>query len=274
MTSATVDAFNAYLPEGLQIEEGSTRHRLLKNGPIDAIFAWADDTLLGDVAPEVSIASRVSLGDGVVDTFRNYRDANVAEILGGAGGGKAGDTLVDFTQVLGAITRGDDILLTERTVELFRNLKFIDNAAKAYGVFKHGIYTSKTGARVDANFTNMDALFAALGIPLEEVQQVYDSNSLYYNTNRTYNQISKEIGPRIDLFWDKVNEGEAERAKEILDSIHLSVSRINGLPDELRDRLREQVMNGFKSKTTWERVKQLRRMGLETEAEQLKEITR
>ena len=274
LTSSTVDAFNAYLPEGLQIEEGSDRYRLIKNGPIDAIFAWADDTLLGDVAPEVSIASRVSLGDGVVDTFRNYRDANVAEILGGAGGGKAGDTLVDFTQVLGAITRGDDILLTERTVELFRNLKFIDNAAKAYGVFKHGIYTSKTGARVDANFTNMDALFAALGIPLEEVQQVYDSNSLYYNTNRTYNQISKEIGPRIDLFWDKVNEGEAERAKEILDSIHLSVSRINGLPDELRDRLREQVMNGFKSKTTWERVKQLRRMGLETEAEQLKEITR
>ena len=274
LTSSTVDAFNAYLPEGLQIEEGSDRYRLIKNGPIDAIFAWADDTLLGDAAPEVSIASRVSLGDGVVDTFRNYRDANVVEIIGGAGGGKAGDTLVDFTQVLGAITRGDDILLTERTVELFRNLKFIDNAAKAYGVFKHGIYTSKTGARVDANFTNMDALFAALGIPLEEVQQVYDSNSLYYNTNRTYNQISKEIGPRIDLFWDKVNEGDAERAKEILDSIHLSVSRINGLPDELRDRLREQVMNGFKSKTTWERVKQLRRMGLETEAEQLKEITR
>ncbi len=274
LTSSTVDAFNAYLPDSFQVEEGSDAYRLIKNGPIDAIFAWADDTLLGDAAPEVSIASRVSLGDGVVDTFRNYRDANVAEIIGGAGGGKAGDTLVDFAQVLGAITRGDDILLTERTVELFRNLKFIDNTAKAVGIFRHKIYTSKTATRVDANFTNMDALFAALGIPLEEVQQVYDSNSVYYNTNRIYNKISKEIGPRVDLFWDKVNEGDAERAKEILDSIHLSVSRINGLPDELRDRLREQVMNGFKSKTTWERVKQLRRMGLETEAEQLKEITR
>ena len=87
LTSSTVDALNAYLPDSFQVEEGSDAFRLIKNGPIDAIFAWADDTLLGDAAPEVSIASRVSLGDGVVDTYRNYRDANVFEIIGGAGTG-------------------------------------------------------------------------------------------------------------------------------------------------------------------------------------------
>lgn len=274
LTSSSVEAFNSYLPENFQVEAGSDAYRLIKNGPIDAIFAWADDGLVGDRAPEVSAASRVSLGDGVVDTFRNYRDANVFELIGGAGGGKAGETLVDFAQVLGSIKRGDDILLSEKSLELFRNMKFIDNLSKAYGIWQHGIYTSKTGARVDANFTNMDALFAAAGIPLEEVQQVYDSKSVIYNTNNTYRKISKELDVRINLFWDTVNKGDAEKANEILDSIHLSVSRINGLTPELRQKLRDQVLKGFSETTTFERVEQLRRMGRTMEADQLLEITR
>jgi len=273
-TSSAVEAINSYLPENMQIEGGSDAYRLIKNGAIDALFAWADDRLVGDRAPEVSIASRVSLGDGVVDTFRNYRDASVFEIIGGAGGGKAGDTLVDFVQMLGAIKRGDDILLSEKSLELFRNMKFIDNLSKAYGIWQHSIYTSKTGARVDANFTNMDALFSAAGIPLEEVQQVYDSKSVMYNTNRVYRAISKELDNRINLFWEAVNDGDSEKASEIMDSIHLSVSRVNGLTPELRDKLKDQVMNGFSETTTFERVEQLRRMGRNMEADQLLEITR
>ncbi len=272
--SSSVEALNTYLPQNLQVEAGSDGYRLIKNGPIDALFAWADDRLFGDRAPEVSIASRVSLGDGVVDTFRNYRDANIFEIIGGAGGGKAGQTLVDFAQTLGAIKRGDDILVGEKTMELFRNMKFIDNLSKAYGIWQYGIYSSKTGARVDANFTNMDALFAAAGIPLEEVQQVYDSKDIIYNSNQTYRKYSKEIDNRINLFWDAVNRDDPEYANEILESIQISVSRMTGLPPELRSKLRDQVMRGFSETTTFERVEQLRRMGMNFEAEQLLETTR
>lgn len=273
-TSSAIDAFNSYLPEDFQVEAGSDAYRFIKNGPIDALFAWADDTLFGDQAPEVSVASRVSLGDGVMDTFRNYRDANIFETIGGAGGGKAGSTLVDFAQTLGAIKRGDDVLVNEKTLELFRNFKFVDNLSKAYGIWQHGVYSSKTGARVDANFTSMDALFTAAGIPLEEVQQVYDSKDIIYNTNATYRAYSKEIDNRINLFWDAVNDRNAEKANEILESIHLSVSRMTGLPPELRDKLRNQVLQGFSGTTTFEQVQKLRRMGLDVEAEQLQSIAR
>ena len=273
-TSSAVDSMNSYLPDDMQIEAGNDMYRLVKNGPIDALFAWADDRLVGDRAPEVSAASRVSLGDGVVDTFRNYRDASALEIVGGAGGGKAGDALVDFAQTLGAIKRGDEIVVKEKTIELFRNFKFVDNLSKAYGILQYGTYSSKTGARIDANFTNMDALFAAAGIPLEEVQQVYDSKDIIYSSNKTYRQYSKEIDNRINLFWDAVNNQDAERANEYMDSIYLSISRFTGLSPELRQRLRDQVLRGFSDTTTFERVEQLRRIGRATEAEQLLETTR
>ena len=51
------------------------------------------------------------------------------------------------------------------------------------------------------------------------------------------------------------------------------VSRLNGLTPELRQNLKEQVLKGFAETTTFERIQQLRRMGLETEADQLQAIT-
>jgi len=273
-SSAALDAMNSYLPDSLQLESGGDVHRLIKNGPVDALFAWADDKLFGDIAPEVSAASRLSLGDGVIDTFRHYRDANVFEIIGGAGGGKAGSTLVDFAQILGSIARGDEILIGERTLELFRNFKFIDNLAKAKGIIQNQIYSSKSGKRFDANFTTMDGIFAAVGIPLEEVQTLYDADDIIYNNQKVYREYSKEIDNRINLFWDAINERDAEKANEILTSIELSVSRMTGLPPELRGKLQKQVMQGFSDTTTFERVDKLRTMGLDTEAESLLNITR
>ena len=73
---------------------------------------------------------------------------------------------------------------------------------------------------------------------------------------------------------EAVNDGDSEKASDIMDSIHLSVSRVNGLTPELRDKLKDQVMNGFSETTTFERVEQLRRMGRNMEADQLLEITR
>ena len=49
---------------------------------------------------------------------------------------------------------------------------------------------------------------------------------------------------------------------------------MTGLPPELRSKLRDQVMRGFSETTTFERVEQLRRMGMNFEAEQLLETTR
>ena len=274
LASPMAEGLNAYLPEDFQVEPGSDAYRLIKNGPADALFAWAGDTLVGDAAPEVSAASRLSLGDGVVDTFRNYRDASVLEIAGGAGGGKAGGALVDFAQTLGAIKRGDEILITEKSMELFRSFKFVDNIAKAYGIYQHNIYSSRTGNEVDAKFNDIDALFTLAGVPLEEVQQVYDAKDVIYNSNRVYRQYSKEIDNRINSFWRAVNDRDPELASEHMESIKLSVSRFTGLTPEQRRDLQEQVMRGFSNTTTHERVEQLRRMGREFEAEQLLQTTK
>jgi hypothetical protein len=271
--SPMAEALNSYLPQDAQIEPGSDAYRLIKNGPVDALFAWAGDTLVGDAAPEVSTASRLSLGDGVVDTFRNYRDASPFELLAGAGGGKAGGALVDLAQTLGAIKRGDEILIQEKSMELFRSFKFVDNIAKAVGILHHNVYSSRTGNEVDARFNNLDALFALAGVPLEEVQQVYDSKDIIYNSNKVYRQYSKEIDNRINSFWRAVNDRDTELANQHMESIQLSVSRFTGLTPEQRSKLSEQVMRGFSETTTFERVEQLRSMGREFEAEQLLQTT-
>jgi len=272
-TSGVVDNLNSFLPEDMQIEPGNDMYRLIKNGSVDALFAWAGDVLIGENAPEVSMASRVSLGDGVIDTFRNYREATAIEIIGGAGGGKTGDTLVDFSQFMGSLIRGDEILISTKGMELLRNMKFIDNLSKGYGIWQHQVYSSKTGGEIDPNLNNIDALMAVAGIPLEEVQQIYDAKDIIFRTNKTYRKWSKEVKPYTNQFWRAVNDGNAELANETLESINIMVSRLNGLTPELRQNLKEQVLKGFADTTTFERIQQLRRMGLETEADQLQAIT-
>lgn len=266
----TVDALNAYLPEDYQIQAGSDAYRLIKNGPVDALFAWAG----GEGAPETAVASRVGLGDGVVSTFRNYRDGTFIEQLSGAGGGKTGDTLVDFAKALGAIKRGDPILINEEVLDLFRNFKFIDNTAKVVGMIQKKGYISKSGGKVDFEYNALDTFFTSLGISLEEVQQVYDSRELLFNGNKVFRAYSKELDKRIDGYWEAVNNRDAELANQYMTSIQMSVDHMTGLPPEMLDKLRTQVYDGFSNTTTFENVKKLRRMGFDTEAEQLLETTR
>jgi hypothetical protein len=266
----TVEAINSYLPEDFQIEPGSDVYRLIKNGPVDALFAWGG----GEESPETSLASRVGLGDGVMSTLRNYRDSSFIEQLSGAGGGKTGDTLVDFSKALGAIFRGDPIKIDEEVLDLFRNFKFVDNSAKAIGMVVKKAYISKSGGEVDFKFNNLDILFTSLGIPLEEVQQVYDSRSIIYNKQKVFRAYSKEISKMVDGYWRAINDMDSDLANQYMKSIHMSVDTMTGLPPEQLDKLRLQVYNGFSGQTTFERVKQLKRMGLYTEAEQLLETTR
>ena len=269
--SAVTDAMNDYLPDWLTIEPGSLSYQTIKEGPVNALFNWAGGDVEG--TPEISFASRMSLGEGLMDTFRNYADSSVFEILFGAAGGKTGDTFSNFAQTLGAIFNGDDVLMNEKMLETMRNFKFIDNAEKARGMIVHGYYSSKTGKIVDAEFDTYDAIVSGLGFPLSEVQQVYDTQDLIFNTNRTYIKYSKEIDKRINSFWTAVNEGNAEYANEIMDSIQLATSSASGLTPELREKLRVQVYQGFSGTTTFETVKKLRSMGLYSEAEALSRTT-
>ena len=103
---------------------------------------------------------------------------------------------------------------------------------------------------------------------------MYDSKDIIYNGNKVYRQYSKEIDNRINAFWRAVNSRDTEAANEHMESIKLSVSRFTGLTPEQRGKLNDQVMRGFSETTTFERVEQLRSMGLDFEADQLLETTR
>ena len=264
-----VEAINSYLPNEFQIEPNSDAYRLIKNGGIDALFAWAG----GENIPEIATASRIGLGDGVMSTFRNYRDGTATENLLGAGGGATGDLVHDFAKWIGSIYRGDPILMKKDTLELIRNFKFIDSFEKARGMVAHNAYISKKGGEVDFKYNNLDIMFTAVGIPLEEVQQVYDSKDIIYNTQATFRKYSKEIDPLINGYWRAVQDQDSELAGQIKNSIDISISHMTGLEPELLRQLRAQVYNGFSETTTFERVLQLRRMGLTLEAEQLQKTT-
>lgn len=264
-----VEAMNSYLPEDLQIKPGSDAYRLVKNGGVDALFAWAG----GDDVPEVATASRVGLGDGVMQTFRNYREGSVGEVILGAGGGATGDLVFDFAAWMGSIVRGDKVVIEEKTLEVIRNIKFIDSFAKARGMYIDKAYMSKKGGEVDFRYNNLDILFTAVGVPLEEVQQVYDSKDIIYNGNKVYRQHVKEITPRINKYWRALDDQDFERAREIKLSLNYSISHMSGLEPELQDKLRVLVYKGFAETTTFERVKQLQRLGRRLEAEQLLKTT-
>jgi len=260
-----VETLNSYLPENMQIEPGSDAFRLVKNGVPDALFAWAG----GENVPEIALASRVGLGDGVMQTFRNYRDGTLGENLLGAGGGASGDLVADFGQWIGSIIRGDPILIKKETLELIRNIKFIDNFEKVRGMLVHKAYISRKGGEVDFKFNTLDTIFTGLGIPLEEPQQVYDSKDVIFNDNKTYRKLSKEISPLINKYWRALDDRNVQLAEDIQRTIDYSISHMTGLEPDLKEKLKLQVLRGFTETTTFERIKQLQRLGRNMEAEQL-----
>ena len=262
----TVETLNSYLPENMKIEPGSDSYRLVKNGVPDALFAWAG----GENVPEIALASRVGLGDGVMQTFRNYRDGTLGENLLGAGGGASGDLVADFVQWIGSIIRRDPIQIEQKTLELIRNIKFIDNFEKVRGMLVHKAYISRKGGEVDFKFNTLDTIFTGLGIPLEEPQQVYDAKDVIYNGNKTYRKLSKEISPLINKYWRALDDQNAQLANDIQRSINYSISHMTGLEPELQEKLRLQLYKGLTETTTFERIKQLQRLGRNMEAEQLR----
>jgi len=242
-------------------EADSTATETLRNGPVEALMDWVFD---GDY--DVGLASRLSIGDAFVDVLRSFENESLLEALSGAGGGKAGSAAYNVGAGVINVLTGKRHYGTLQLVEGLRENKLLDNAAKLQGLIAHDVYQSKTGKRIEGlDLSLAEKVSVVLGIPLGEVQEYYDLDSMAYGSQKAYRERSKALIPLVNLMWDSIEEGDAGRVNSISKEVE-AIIELSNLTEKQKGNLRSQVLQGSKEKTTLDMYFKLIRLGLFDEA--------
>lgn len=253
------EAINYVLPEDMKITSDSFTYDLIKRGPIDAITEWA--------GVGTAIAERLSVSDGVKDTIRGFQEDTLIEAVLGAGGGKTMETGSKVFSAFANLVSGNTETSKIKLAEAFRNVKFIDNAAKIRGIMFDDVLRTKTGKQIHGlDITMGETIALALGIPIKEVEEHYDAMDLIYASGAEYKRVSKGIEGLINEFWQAVEDGNENRSIRLTEEIE-SVIRWSSLTEVQKGSIRMRLFNGPTGQFTWDMYKKLLDLGLVSEAE-------
>jgi len=256
------DTVNYFLPETLQIGQGSKTQDLIKYGPLDALFQYA--------GVDTAFAVRVSVADGISQTLKSYREDSFGEVVLGAGGGKSYEFAGGLVAAMAAITRGDPYYSKVKLAEAFREIKVIDIGAKVKGIVWDDIYQTKSGKRIQGlDLNTAETIAVALGVPVKKVQEFYDANDVIYASSKEYKIVYKATGVLVSSFWDAINNENKEAAEKALASIE-SLLTWSKLTEVQKDKIRNSLWSRS-DQDVFDSWQKLLRMGYTGNAERLSE---
>ena len=166
---------------GLEFEEDnmadSVAHRAMLGGIFDSMLYAISGSEL-DVAASKRLATFGANFTGLIDDLngKGPGDTSFLDVVGGAPFGVAADYASDlvngvidvFHASMSETTSVIDV--TERAMlDIADNISTLSRAQKAYHVYKYGVFVSQESGKALAQATTMEALAAALGLPLRDV---------------------------------------------------------------------------------------------------------
>ena len=238
LTSFGMDRFNSHYDTELD----ETTYRLLRRGLIDTLLTQFTGV-------ETAVGTRLGSGDGVFQFFRNFAENNVF----GAVRGPSGDLLANLfnttKNIATAVTRGSVEDTKARLGELARMTSTTNYVYNAITAAKYGRYLSKQGQLLDDDLDWTEAVFLAMGLPLEDVDTAYryiaqqKIDRVFYRNHgrsisRTMNQINEairrsdfaaadEYSRILSIQWNSLSPYEQTKVERF----------VNVTPDSLTDRI-------------------------------------
>jgi hypothetical protein len=259
-----VAAMNYFLPPDQQIEAGNQAEKVIRRGLLDGLASWA--------GVDTAIADRMSVADGVQQFFRNFNEKSFMEFSLGAGGGKTVDTAFSLGNSISYFVRGDSNLGKRELLEAFRQVKGLDNLAKAKNLYFDSLLKTKTGNTVEGiDVTLAEAILVATGVPIAKIEDLYNVDSIRYTSFRKYKAVSKEVDQLLQASWA---ETDPDKRAAHLNSA-AALIEWSRLTEEQQTKLKKKFWRGPNGKgVSWKMYMDLVNQGLGYEADQLAETYR
>ena len=211
-------------------------------------FAWANDmdpptmvrygaldTAVGLLTGvDTSISTRLGAGEGLFDLIRGLKEDPLYEVFGGPGVAIGGDSLTAIIKLAKSVASPDMKGITSAEyLAVINNLSSASRVVKSMVAYRTGEYiSSRSGRTVVEGLDSGDAIATALGIPLQEVNELYRYSNFAYAEKEALKETENDIR-RYMRSWDEAYEvRDFEKMKVISNTINVIQSSLTPLQKE------------------------------------------
>jgi hypothetical protein len=179
---------SAGMPVTAFVADQIKSHKPPNGATLDTFWGALDRGMLDEIVYHISgsdlaIGKTQGTGNWLPDTIKDvfglsqYGEKSLAEFAGGATGSVVGSTVMDSLAAFGAfataMTGGDGFDLTkDRLLKVASNVSTVNNAMKAYMLYKYGTLKTAKGTTVGSDLPSVDAFGVALGFSPGEYDHV------------------------------------------------------------------------------------------------------
>lgn len=196
-TAFLVEYLNANTNVGGETNEHVVR--MWQRGLLDTILSYFSGS-------DTAASSRFSSSGGMYNIMRQLAEDNVATLAIGPSGqfvGRVMETGIGtFMSGLRAVATGDTEYLEDDIINLVRLTSSGNYTYNAFMAYRYGEYLSRQGSLVSDDMTQMDAMFLAFGVPLEEIDAIYS----YMAQRRIQTTVLKSHARNINNLYQRAAE--------------------------------------------------------------------
>ena len=210
-------------------------YRLIRKGFIDTLLTELTGT-------ETSLSTRLSNSDGIFMIMQDVAEKNVIEFMGGVSlevGWQGGKTAFSAVKTLVASFSGAEVKepFKDDLIDFARVFSTGNMAYNAYTAFKYGEVTTRDNAYLDKIDNNTEAIFTALGVPLEAQEDAWKFNT-FKGYDKEFDKLSaKGITTATNLWAEAFRRGDYEEAKKYARIIAMKYSSMTPIERQRVDKL-------------------------------------
>jgi hypothetical protein len=187
-------------------------YTVLRYGMLDAILSQV-------TGADTAVSSRLGLGDGMADLWRNWHESNVFETFGGPGLKIAGDGLDAAYRLGHNMFTGDWQYAEYDWTKLGRQIKSVNLVYNYWIASRTGMYLRNNGDPLLQNLEESDAIALGLGIPLQETETAYTMYQFKKADAATLKEHGERMGELLRIMRSQVEEGDMTAATATGDDI-------------------------------------------------------
>jgi hypothetical protein len=197
-------------------------------------YGMADYLMSELTGVQTGLGGRLAVGEGLVDFVKDLTTESFVETIGGPSATIAVDAGKAGISLIGSLTTLNPTIVLGEFNKVMRNISSWDKGARSLWILQTGDYLSKKGEVQASGLSPEAAILNMLGAKLQEVEMLYELNSIVKNDKDMVQQVSNDVRELTRNLNAAYMRDDDETAGQLL-------AQINSLMAPLTLSQREQV---------------------------------
>jgi hypothetical protein len=181
------------------------------------------------------------------DIYRKITQDKAYEALGGPSVEIVSKGFIGTVEAVGNLLSGNTASAWEDIERVIRTPSGVDNVWKAIGILNWGMYSSKSGTKLDMPFTTMDALLQLGGITNYKVADYYAHAGVRYRGEKDVRTFTKDLKVDFRTAILRIQRGDHDAGNQLLREIVARVE-LSGFSPFHQEQIRKSFRVDEKSK--------------------------